>query len=283
MKGDFFKRLVVGLIAATIVLGAIYFAYAPLGIIATSVLVILFGAFGSLEFAGIAKKKDLELSKRALVTASTCYLIASLIAAFLIELYFLPTIIFAAAVLYFFYRHRNPSHEPLHHISASAFSLIYIALPLSFALQVLYSPYVVEDGRLWILYLVAVVKFSDITAYFIGRSIGKRPLSAISPKKTKEGLAGAIVGGFVLSVAFSILARSMHLAINLDMITAVTLGLILPLLGQLGDLSESLFKRDAGLKDSAHLPGFGGILDMIDSLIFTTPLLYFYIKFTHSL
>jgi len=283
MESEFFKRLVVGLISACITLGAIYFAYAPFGIVGTSVLIILIGALATLEFAGIAQKKDLELSRKALVTASTCYLIASLVAAFLIELYFLPTIVFAAALLYFFYRHRNPSHEPLNHISASAFSLIYVALPLSFALQLLYSPYVIEDGRLWIFYLVSVVKFSDITAYFIGKSIGKHPLSIISPKKTKEGLAGAIVGGFALSIAYCILARSMHLPINLDMFTAVILGLILPILGQLGDLSESLFKRDAGMKDSAHLPGVGGILDMIDSLIFTTPLLYFYIKFTHSL
>lgn len=280
---EFLKRLVVGLISACIAFGAISFAFSPIGIVVTSVLTILVGAFASLEFAGIAQKKNLDLSKKTLVTASACYLIASLISAFFIELYFLPTLVFAAALLCFFYRHRNPSHQPLHHISASALSLIYIALPLSFALQVLYSPYIVEDGRLWILYLILVVKFSDITAYFIGKSIGKHPLSIISPNKTKEGLAGAIIGGFVLSVAFSILARSMHLAINLDMVTAMILGLILPILGQLGDLSESLFKRDAGLKDSAHIPGFGGILDMIDSLIFTTPLLYFYIKFTHAL
>lgn len=283
MKSEFFKRLVVGLISGLITLGAILFAYSPIGIIVMSLMVIMVGALATLEYANMAQKKNLELSRKALVTFSAFYLVGSLISSFLIELYFLPSIVFAIAVLFFFILHRNPSEDPLHHISASVMALIYIAIPLSFALHVLYTPYVAEDGRLWILYLILVVKCSDIAAYFVGKSIGKHPLSKISPNKTKEGLGGAILGGLVISLAFAFFTKSMGLPIHVDTTTAVILGIILPILGQMGDLSESLFKRDAGVKDSAHIPGCGGILDMIDSLIFTTPLLYFYIKFTHYL
>lgn len=283
MENDFLKRLGIGTIAGAIALGAILFAYTPVGIVITSLLVISLGCFASLEYAGIAAKKNLDLSKRSLVISTVFYLLASLVSAFFLELYFLPTIVFAISVFSFFVKHRNPTHEPLHHISVSAFCLIYIALPLSFALQILYSPYIIEDGRLWVLYLVLVVKFSDIAAYFIGRCIGKRPLTPISPQKTQEGLIAAIAGGCIVSVAFAVLSKSIHMPINMSLATAIVLGLVLSLLAQLGDLSESLFKRDAGLKNSAHLPGFGGILDMIDSLVFTTPLLYFYIKIVHYL
>lgn len=275
------KRLIVGLISALITLSIVLFAYSPLGIVACSLLVILIGAYGTLEYAGIAEKKNLLLSRTLLVSSATCYLIASLVSAFFIELYFLSGLVFALAVSAFFIHHRSVKGDPLHHISASAFSLIYVAAPLAFALQILYSTYITEDGRLWLLYLIFTVKCSDIFAYFVGKGLGKRPLTAISPKKTKEGLAAAIIGAAVASTAYIILIDHFGFSLRISPVAALFMGALLGLLGQMGDLSESLFKRDAGLKDSARLPGFGGILDMIDSLIFTSPTVYFYIKFTH--
>jgi phosphatidate cytidylyltransferase len=99
----------------------------------------------------------------------------------------------------------------------------------------------------------------------------------ISPGKTWEGFAGAIVVSTAASVLFASLAGR-HL-VGMTPLHAVILGVILSLAAVVGDLIESLFKREAGLKDSGHLfPGIGGILDLLDSLLFNAPLMYLYLR-----
>jgi phosphatidate cytidylyltransferase len=99
----------------------------------------------------------------------------------------------------------------------------------------------------------------------------------ISPGKTWEGFAGAVVVSTAASVIFASLAGR-HLA-GMTTLHAVILGVILSLAAVVGDLIESLFKREAGLKDSGHLfPGIGGILDLLDSLLFNAPLMYLYLR-----
>jgi phosphatidate cytidylyltransferase len=113
---------------------------------------------------------------------------------------------------------------------------------------------------------------ADIGAYIIGKFFGKTHLSDISPKKTVEGA----VFGIIASVAVAI-AGSHFLHFPYSPITGVTLGLIIGIASLLGDLTESLLKRDAGVKDSGQLiPGHGGILDRTDSYIFTAPLVYYF-------
>ena len=113
----------------------------------------------------------------------------------------------------------------------------------------------------------------DVGAYFIGGSIGKHNLiSRISPHKTVEGT----IGGLIFSVATA-LASKAYLP-DFHYAHLFTLGLLLGILAQVGDLAESLLKRACEVKDSGkNLSGFGGMLDLIDSLIFTAPIFYFYI------
>jgi phosphatidate cytidylyltransferase len=101
----------------------------------------------------------------------------------------------------------------------------------------------------------------------------------ISPGKTWEGFAGAILTSLVISI---VLTRLMgpH-AQALSFASSIVLGLLLPLISVVGDLAESIVKRDASIKDSGHtIPGIGGALDLIDSILFTAPVLYFYLQFT---
>jgi len=114
---------------------------------------------------------------------------------------------------------------------------------------------------------------SDIGAYFIGKKYGKHKLCEnISPKKTIEGAIGGTLSGIIMAVLMSLVT-------DLNIIHSLILGIIIVIFAQLGDLCESLIKRDAGVKDSGDIvPGHGGILDRADSYIFSGPAAYYYIK-----
>lgn len=114
---------------------------------------------------------------------------------------------------------------------------------------------------------------ADIGAYIIGKFFGKTRLSDISPKKTVEGA----VFGITASIAVG-LAGAYYLHLPKVLFTGVALGLLIGIASLLGDLTESMLKRDAGVKDSGQLiPGHGGILDRTDSYIFTAPLVYYFV------
>ena len=114
---------------------------------------------------------------------------------------------------------------------------------------------------------------SDIGSYFIGKSFGKRSLSPISPSKTIEGLIGGITCSILLAITFAFLFNWEN-----PLLIGILYGIIVSLMALVGDLIESMMKRDAKIKDSGtFLPGHGGILDRIDSYIFTPAVLYYII------
>ncbi|MCY4404173.1 MAG: CDP-archaeol synthase [Candidatus Poribacteria bacterium] len=132
-------------------------------------------------------------------------------------------------------------------------------------------------GMHLIFLLIGTVWCSDTGAYLIGRAVGKHKLiSQISPRKTVEGTIAGIVVGTIISIVFSLIFLNQ----TLSLLNAAIIGLLLSVLGPLGDLSVSLMKRTIGVKDSGDvIPGHGGFLDRCDSLIFSTPVLYYYIEF----
>jgi phosphatidate cytidylyltransferase len=140
------------------------------------------------------------------------------------------------------------------------------------------------DGAWLTLAILVVIKVTDIAAYFTGISVGKTPLiPKISPKKTWEGLIGGIAGSAVVSGVLMgwVLPRYADVAVcrNLSMLQAIVFGIVMAIAGQLGDLAESLFKRDSGAKDSARLvPTFGGVLDVIDSPLLAVPVAYWLLR-----
>jgi phosphatidate cytidylyltransferase len=135
-----------------------------------------------------------------------------------------------------------------------------------------------QNGFLFI-YLLAVTKFSDVGAYVIGSLFGRhKMIPRISPGKTWEGFAGAILTSLAISVGLTYLMGAHARAISFT--DSIVLGLLLPLVSVVGDLAESVVKRDASIKDSGRsIPGIGGALDLIDSILFTAPVLYFYLQF----
>ena len=132
-----------------------------------------------------------------------------------------------------------------------------------------------EDGRNWIFFALFTTFASDTTAFFAGRALGKHHLAPnISPGKTWEGAIGGIFGAVIVSLLFVL---PTPLLLPLNWWQTVLLGLLVSVFGQLGDLVESLFKRNMGAKDSGRLiPGHGGFLDRIDSVVFAGIVVYYY-------
>jgi phosphatidate cytidylyltransferase len=172
--------------------------------------------------------------------------------------------------------------EPLQTMAYTLFGLLYVLWLFNFTTKILYltprSSAGAVTGQFYVLYLIAVTKFSDMGAYLTGSAIGSHQMVPhISAKKTWEGFFGAL--GFALLCSlllFKIMPR------HLSMLTwthATVLGLLLGFAAIIGDLAESIIKRSTGVKDSGNLlPGIGGALDLVDSLLFTAPLMFFYLR-----
>jgi len=131
-----------------------------------------------------------------------------------------------------------------------------------------------DAGRNWVLFALFATFASDSTAYFIGRAWGKHRLApSISPKKSWEGAIGGVAGAIIISPLLVIL-----LDLPLGYGAAALLAIAVSIFGQIGDLFESLFKRNAGIKDSGNtIPGHGGFLDRMDSVIFAGVVVYYYV------
>lgn len=154
--------------------------------------------------------------------------------------------------------------------------LMYVPWLLNFIQKINFFQGV--DGKFFVIYFIVVTKFSDMGAYVVGSLIGRHKLiPRISPGKTWEGFGGAIVVSTGASVAFSLfLGDKLH---GLTLLHAIILGVVLSITAVVGDLIESVFKRQAGVKDSGRFfPGIGGILDLLDSLLFNAPIMYLYLR-----
>ena len=171
---------------------------------------------------------------------------------------------------------------PLERIAYTLFGFLYVLWLFNFITKIVYVtprlPSGQTTGHFYVLYLIVVTKFSDMGAYLTGSLIGKHPLVPhISPKKTWEGFFGALAFSLMGSYAMIwLMPKQLWLINNWH---GAVLGLLLGFAAIIGDLAESIVKRSCGVKDSGKmLPGIGGALDLIDSLLFTAPLLFFYMR-----
>ncbi len=164
-------------------------------------------------------------------------------------------------------------------ISTTLFGLMYVPWLLNFIQKINFYPGINDHGKYFVLYFILVTKFSDTGAYAIGSLIGKhKMIPRISPAKTWEGFGGAIIVATGASLVFAYLFRDKMP--GMTPLHAVILGVILSSTAVVGDLIESLFKREAGVKDSGNFfPGIGGILDLLDSLLFNAPIMYVYLRY----
>lgn len=150
--------------------------------------------------------------------------------------------------------------------TAALFAVAYLPLMAGFVMLMLANP----NGQMQVTLFILLAVANDTGGFFAGTTFGKHPLApSISPKKSWEGLAGS----FALTMAVGVLGAIYLLDIN--PIIGVILGLLTPITATVGDLAESLIKRDLDLKDMGSLlPGHGGILDRLDSLLLTAPFVY---------
>lgn len=277
------QRLVVssiGVIAviASICLSYFYFFKPIFALLTASVIAIALW-----EFYRIAMSKGYQPLIKIGITGTIAYTLAVFVRTQTVTAAMIPQIVLGlmliASFLYFFVK----GSKPLVNLAITGFGIIYLTVPLSCILDVnyFYKDHFVEDGRWCLAYLLLVTKMTDTSAFFIGKKFGRRQLSKyISPKKTWEGAIGGLLGALGASI---FLYAFWHLffnivPFNITFLESLWLPILISIVAQFGDLAESLLKRDVGVKDSSVLPGLGGVLDIVDSLIFTTPLLYIFLN-----
>jgi len=176
---------------------------------------------------------------------------------------------------------RTRDVRPVETMAYTIFGFLYVLWLFNFVTKLVYlfpRHHGAFTGQYYVLYCIVVTKFSDMGAYLVGSLCGKHLLIPhISPKKTWEGFFGAI--GFALLGSYGTLYLAGDRLKYLNPLHAGILGLLLGFAAIIGDLAESIIKRSTDTKDSGNmLPGIGGVLDLIDSLLFTAPLLFFYAR-----
>ncbi len=279
----FFYRLLISIVGLTVVLSALALSHDPM---TTPVLVGITTAVivtALIEFYRIAKNKGYEPQFTIGITSTILYIATMFIIPYFPHAEYLPPLVFIFGLFTLFSFYIFWGSNPLANLSITTFGIVYLTLPLTCLVSINYffPAGAAQDGRWWVVYLLAITFITNSSAYFFGKGLGRKKLAPyISPKKTWEGAIGGFCIALIASMVFHVLANLPNnpIPISLTLWESIVLGSVLSFLAQLGDLAESLLKRDVGVKDSAHIPGVGGILDIVDSLVFTSPVLYLYLK-----
>ncbi len=271
---NFFQRLIVTVISVLVVLGLLFFADHPFMSLVNCIVIGIIAAIAAIEFFHFAQIKQVDLSRNWIIVITLVQIFSFYVSGYSFAV--LPLGIFfliLTALFIMTFRHIEGS---IHRLAYYVFALAYIVVPMGMIYSIIYHHIY---GAIWAGYLLVVVKVTDIFAYIGGSYLGRNQLAAaVSPKKTWEGAACGLVFAIVASVGYYLIALNFHLGMGLSFLNAVILGLVLGIFAQISDLSESLLKRDVQIKDSSKLAGVGGVLDMIDSLLLTAPLLYVFLK-----
>ena len=271
---------------------------APLGVLvvfwggaALAALLAIVSALAAWEFFRIARATGLTPMDD--IGVALAGVVPLFVHARYLRLYELPISGMAAIVLVLLALSiwtRGVGGKPLGAVATTVFGVIYTGGMLSFGYAIRYHPYVIGDvavplggGRLAVaaggllLALPLVLTWaSDIGAYVVGRSLGKRKLiPSVSPGKTVAGAVGALVVTAAVSWAFARFLLTPFTQLGFVRGGAVLFGILVSIAAQVGDLAESLLKREAGVKDSSRIiPGHGGVLDRFDSLLFVLPIAF---------
>jgi phosphatidate cytidylyltransferase len=284
----FFRRLGSFVVLWTVVIGALFSGIKTLSDSVFLLILTLLAAAGLLEFYAMAQKlgcvcySKLGVCGGVLLIGFTFACVSGQCGRAVTpsrmndrETMFIILFVLGLCLRQFASRHNSAA---ILSISTTLFGLMYVPWLLNFIQKINFFGQAGVDGHYYVLYFVLVTKLSDCGAYLVGSLIGRhKMIPRISPGKTWEGFAGAVVVSTGASVLFARLAGG-HLA-GMTSLHSVILGVLLSVAAVIGDLIESLFKREAGLKDSGRLfPGIGGILDLLDSLLFNAPLMYLYLR-----
>ncbi|MBN2479436.1 MAG: CDP-archaeol synthase [Parachlamydiales bacterium] len=274
---DLKKRSYMSIASILIVFLLIYFSNILYVRPVVCIFVVIIAYFAANEYLAFAKIKNILIHKNLFLGGVVLEVVAFFLVSQFPVLSMLPLAIFFIFILLAFVSNFKKIENSFDNVAFSVFGFLYIAFPIAMILPIIYlSSSHTQDGRMWIFYLIFVTKITDIGAYFGGKLFGKKKLiEKISPKKTVFGSISGLVIALIGSIAFSFFSKESFFELSLA--NSIILGLVLSIVAQLGDLCESLLKRDVKVKNSSNLPGFGGILDMMDSLIFNIPLMYLFL------
>lgn len=256
------------------------------GIIALPILILLIGPgprwlfylflysvsiIGLIEFYGMTAPDQPKFARWS------GYLLALLL---FVSIFMRQVLLALAVILFWAYipmtifmlTHRSPSAKWTSYIGNAVLGPVYVVLPLSMLVMIDIFP----RGNMWIFFLLAVAFANDTGAFYFGKLFGKHRLyPSISPNKTWEGAVGGLLTSLIVSMLF--LRATAFQPIRPGILILVV---CITIAGQVGDLAESMLKRNQGTKDSGGiLPGHGGILDRIDGILFSIPVLYLYLSF----
>lgn len=262
------KRLVTGIILAVgVTLAVIYFPILPI-----KIAVILLVGLAAYECARmvIPPGSTRAFLLAALMSMALSFLILFGPRDFNLVAWGLPGLVMITLIAALL--RPQPISDAVQKITGTLFTVLYVGLLLSF-LGLIREFF---HGWQWLLVVLAVTFAADTGAFFAGRWWGRLKLApAVSPGKTFEGL----LGGLGLAAAAAFFLRAVFFR-EMTVADGFWVAGLAGILGPLGDLAESLLKRSVGVKDSSHLlPGHGGILDRLDALLFTAPLIYWYVAF----
>lgn len=283
----FLRRLASTVVLWTAILAAMFSGFHYVADTVFVVLIVFLALTGLLEFYGLAQKRGLPCFKVTGVIGGVLLMFGTFarLEGWLghfsnsparvndFETSFLILFVLGLCLRQLFAKENTSG---LTAIAVTLLGLMYVPWLLNFIQKINYFPGV--EGRYFLLYFILLTKFSDMGAYVVGSLIGRHKMvPRISPGKTWEGFAGAIVVSTGASMAYVYFLDG-HLA-GMNQLHAIALGVILSSTAVIGDLIESLFKRECGAKDSGDvLPGIGGILDLLDSLLFNAPIMYLYLR-----
>ncbi len=232
-------------------------------------LVSIFGIFCIHEFGKLIHFKNVIPYLVFLGTVGLFY--AGIFTSEVLLVLLILTLLAALQMIAFLYSKKNTYPKNL--FQKMDVSIRYLAFSLSFIILIpffkeVYQPYI-------LVYVLLLIWANDSFAFLIGKNFGKRKLfESVSPKKTIEGFVGGMVFSIITAVVIGFYSEL------LSIVNWVIIALITSIIGTIGDLVESKFKRQASIKDSGNImPGHGGLLDRLDSLLFAAPFVYLYIQF----
>ena len=259
-----------------------FFLYNPFLWWILTILGLLFVIIGTIETINLARRINIKTFYTTTIFSAVILFIDG---SFYHFYNFIPliilTVLFAFLAQMLVLREQNA----IANISTGVLSSIYVSVPLGLFFHILKKIPDPTQSASISLFLLVIVWMTDTGAYLVGSSIGKTKFAPkLSPRKTVEGAIGGFAGAILSAIILYFTLPALKYSFNFGLLEAFFIAIILSFFCQLGDLAESALKRDAGVKDSGKtFTGHGGVLDIIDSLLFCIPVYYLYLRWFYPL